>query len=258
MDKLFSDERRALIIKELSENLRASVADLSKKLNVTEATIRSDLKYLENKNLIRRTHGGAIILEDMNELSFSNRRSQYTEEKQKIAVIAMDYIEDHDFLLLDASSTCLELAKLLKNSDFNLTVMTNGLFAAQELVESPSINVILIGGVLRNTNSIEGLMGSSMLDQVFPGKFFFSARALTKNGDLMDFDLYEVELKNLMFQKSTNRYCLLDHSKFDSSSVGRFGTLHETNILLTDKNVPNEFYDKFPNLLVKYPENSKE
>jgi DeoR/GlpR family transcriptional regulator of sugar metabolism len=251
MGKLYTEERRAQIIKELSENLRASVGDLSKKLAVSEATIRSDLKYLESKNLVLRTHGGAIIPED-NDLSFTRRLTQNIVEKRMIAARAMKYMEDRDSILLDASSTCLELARLLRKAEMHLTVMTNGLYAAQELVENPLINVILIGGALRNKNSVEGTMGSSILEQVYPKKFFFSARALTVTGVLMDFDLYEVELKTAMFQKSVKRYCLLDHSKLNSSSVGKIGTLGETNVLITDgKASIDDFANKFQNLSVE-------
>ncbi|EPZ47380.1 DeoR/GlpR family DNA-binding transcription regulator [Alicyclobacillus acidoterrestris] len=249
MKDLYTEERRALILKMVEENSRVSVGELAKHFNVSGATIRSDLRYLEDKNLLQRTRGGAIVSEE-NDLSFANRITQHIQEKQRIAEASLQFVHDHDSILLDASSTCLELAKLIRKSNITLTVITNGIHAAQVLVENPNITTMLIGGVLRNQNNVEGTLGAELLDKVYVKKFFFSARAASPNGDLMDFDLHEVELKKRMFDKSMQRYCLLDSSKLGKYSVGTFGTLSDTHTLITDGDAHTLYSKMFANLRI--------
>ncbi|WAH38853.1 DeoR/GlpR family DNA-binding transcription regulator [Alicyclobacillus dauci] len=240
MGKLYSEDRRGAILELLKQNSRASVSDLAQKLDVSEVTIRTDLRMLEQSKLLHRTHGGAII-SDEESLSFANRLNMHRTEKSRIATAAFEHIKNHDSILLDASSTCLELAKLIRRSDKTVTITTYSLLAAQELVDNPKLNVFLIGGAIRNQNSVEGVLGASLLDSVYPEKYFFSARGITQDGELMDFDLYELELKNLLFTRSKMRYCLVDSSKINRSSVGRFGSLQESDYLFTDNSAPKEF-----------------
>jgi DeoR/GlpR family transcriptional regulator of sugar metabolism len=245
MKKLYTEERRSAILQQIVEDSRASVSQLAEKLNVSEVTIRSDLKELEKQGRIRRTHGGAIVRED-SDLSFTNRLTQRRREKFRIALRATECIREHDSILLDASSTCLELAKEIRKLDRKLTVVTNGLYAAQELTGQSHINVFIIGGMIRNQNTVEGLVGSSILDHIHPTKFFFSARALTPEGNLMDFDLQEVELKRFMFQKAAQRVCILDSSKFGTYSVSEFGNLTQVHTLVTDDAVPTSMRNAYP------------
>jgi DeoR/GlpR family transcriptional regulator of sugar metabolism len=249
MKDLYTEERRALILKFVEENSRVSVGVLAKHFSVSEATIRSDLRYLEDKNLLQRTRGGAIAA-DESDLSFASRITQHIHEKQAIAEASLQYVQEHDSILLDASSTCLEFAKRLRKMDITLTVITNGIYVAQVLVENPKITTMLIGGVLRNQNNVEGTMGVDLLDKVYVKKFFFSARAASPEGALMDFDLHEVELKRQMFDKSMERYCLLDSSKLGKYSVGTFGTLATTHTLITDGDADSLYKRDFPNLRI--------
>ncbi|WP_067933292.1 DeoR/GlpR family DNA-binding transcription regulator [Alicyclobacillus kakegawensis] len=253
MKELYTEERRSLILRALRANSRVSVSELAKHFQVSEATIRSDLRRLEEKNLLLRTRGGAIANED-SDLSFANRATQHIEEKQAIAEKALQFIQNHDSILLDASSTCLELAKLLRKSELVLTVVTNGIYTAQALVDNQNIRTILIGGVLRNQNSLEGTLGAELLDKVYASKFFFSARAASPEGELMDFDLQEVELKRVMFERSEDRFCLLDSSKIGKHSVASFGSLYHTKVLISEADLALQYQESIPTLEVALAE----
>jgi len=249
MKDLYVQERRQLIIKVLEENSRASVGELADRFKVSEATIRTDLRVLEEKKVLQRTRGGAIVSKEM-DLSFSNRSTQHIQEKKVIALEASNYIKAHDSVLMDASSTCVELAKILRKSDEALTVVTSGLHAAQILVENPKINTILIGGLLRNQNNIEGTLGMDVLNRVNAEKFFFSSRAVSPQGELMDFDLQETELKKLMFNKSTQHYCLLDSSKLRKFYVATFGSLKQTDVLICDDEAALAYGSQFKQMQI--------
>src|SRR5699024_9288625 len=145
-------------------------------------TIRSDLNYLDQQGLLIRTHGGATIIKKQNHLSiekdYSFRERKNHEEKKEIAKQAVNYIHDGECIILDASSTCYELAHLLKNTKLRLTILTNGLKTADLLKDNPNVTLILIGGIVKgSSNAIEGLLGTEILNKVHVDCGFFSGHA---------------------------------------------------------------------------------
>lgn len=98
-------------------------------LNVSEATIRKDLPVLEESELLKRVHGGAIssMQSNAHDINFLARAQTQQREKQAIARAALQYIDDHDSVLLDASSTCYQLAQLLNRTTTQVTVVPTGL-----------------------------------------------------------------------------------------------------------------------------------
>ncbi|WP_353626412.1 DeoR/GlpR family DNA-binding transcription regulator [Bacillus sp. JCM 19041] len=138
MKKMFVAERRDSIMEALRESKRITVKELSDRLNVSEATLRVDLTQLEKLGKLERTHGGAILIDDLPvvnevETSFSYRKNQNKEEKTLLAEEASKLLADGDCILLDASSTALELAKILNERSLKLTVVTSGVYTALEL-----------------------------------------------------------------------------------------------------------------------------
>ena len=125
---MFAEERQEQILELLKRNKRVSNTELIKKFGVSGTTIRIDLTELEQKGLLSRTHGGAILKEDpvYGEDSISSRREKNKEAKECIARKAREQIEDGDTILLDSGTTALDLAALL-NELHNLTVITNDL-----------------------------------------------------------------------------------------------------------------------------------
>jgi len=113
--KMFVSERRIKIMKLLNEKRRVTVKELSISIGVSEATLRSDLNKMELDGLLTRTHGGAVLNNySDNETSFSARQKKNNKEKALIAKKAMEFIVEKQCILLDASSSALELARYLK------------------------------------------------------------------------------------------------------------------------------------------------
>ena len=146
------NERQNAILQALKENKSANVADLAKKLYVSEATIRRDLAQMENMGLIERTHGGALLPENSEEISIFFRMEKNAREKEKAATKALPHIPYFKSVFIDSSSTALALAERM---DLNhKTVVTNNLQTAIQLSKKPNINLILLGGnVAYNTIS---------------------------------------------------------------------------------------------------------
>jgi DeoR/GlpR family transcriptional regulator of sugar metabolism len=242
MNKLFATERRQLILEILREKKRVTVKDLAKDVNVSEATLRTDLNILEEEGLLSRTHGGAVLNDNLPpKKSFSEREKKNRDSKVIIAKKAIDFISHKDCILLDASTTSLELARLIRNSNKRITVVTNGISQAVELKENPGINVILIGGMVRTGSmGIEGLLGKSILDNINIDTIFTSASGFTIEDGLTDFNVYEVELKRVMVEKANKVVALIDSSKVGACSIATFAKTEKIDIFICDKELPSE------------------
>lgn len=211
------------------------VNELARDLGVSEATVRNDLKILEEDGLLERTHGGAVLPKPpQNEYTFHVRSTINPDEKNAIGKAALQFIRSGQCIILDGSSTALALAKQLTSFDY-LTVVTNGLLTAQELAQNPRINVIVVGGVLRvGSTSLEGLLGRDLLSQIHADIFFTSAHGFTMENGLMDFNVYEVELKKLFIASVDKVVALLDHTKIGRRSIATFATTDQIHTLITD------------------------
>lgn len=244
--KMFAYERRSKIIEILRDKKRISVKELANDIGVSEATLRTDLSKMEKDGLLARTHGGAVLNEEIeNETSFSVREKKNKQEKIKIAEKAFELIEEKQCILLDASSTALELARFIKHKPIRLTIVTTGLQAALELKDNPDITVIVIGGVVTaKSTSIEGTLGINILDNINIDIMFTSANGFTAEKGLEDFNLYEVELKKEIVKRAAKVIAIVDSSKIEKSSSAVLAKLNQIDKLITDKPVSEDFSKK--------------
>ncbi|WP_058303302.1 DeoR/GlpR family DNA-binding transcription regulator [Gorillibacterium timonense] len=242
---MFADERRTLLIDYLTENQRASVKELSVRLNVSEATLRTDLNLLEEEGLVRRIHGGAVLVEQARpEYAYAERERRHQPEKAAIGRKAAELVQDGQCILVDASTTALELAKHLRKLPYRLTVVTSGIYTALELKENPNMHVILIGGVLRvGSGAVEGTLGEDILNKIKVDCLFTSPAGFQIDGGLMDFNLYEVELKRRMVQASSKVIALMDSSKINVNSIASYADTSRIHTFITDDGAPSDVLD---------------
>ena len=147
---LFAEERKGQILELLRQKSKLLVPELCDYFDVSPATIRNDLRDLENERKLKRTHGGAISLEKTSfELDSRHKEIRNMEQKRQIAACAAKLIEDGDTIILDTGTTTLELAKCLSGKR-DLTIVLNDIEIASLLEESTQANLILIGGTLRH------------------------------------------------------------------------------------------------------------
>ena len=148
-------ERQNDILKLLKEQKKAEVNELASALYVSEATIRRDLTQMQNMGLIERSHGGAILPENAEEISMFFRMERNANEKERAATKAIPYLPYFQSVFLDSSSTVLALAERIELK--HKTVLTNSLHTALQLSKIPNVNLILLGGSVQfNTNSAIG------------------------------------------------------------------------------------------------------
>ncbi|RCW47347.1 MULTISPECIES: DeoR/GlpR family DNA-binding transcription regulator [unclassified Halanaerobium] len=237
---MLSHTRKNKILEILKRHKQISTQELEKQLSVSGATIRNDLTQLEEKGLIKRIHGGAVLPERESKNSFRSfhkRSEKNVEEKKAIGKVAKNYIENGQTIILDASSTVLYLLPYLTQYE-KLTVITNGIYTALELKNEEDFNVILLGGIVRpKSGSVEGLIGSCMLNDISANLMITSAHGFNVKNGLTDFNFYEVELKKKMVEKSDRLIAVLDHTKIGHTSAAQFASSSEIDLLITDSQI---------------------
>jgi DeoR/GlpR family transcriptional regulator of sugar metabolism len=244
---LFPEIRRREILKLVDQTGQISVRELSRQYNVSEVTIRSDLEILAEKQLIERTHGGAMALNRDVALLISHRRSQQVEEKERIGAYCASLVENGDSIFLDISTTALALSYHLKDHQ-NLTVVTNSFTTAQELVEAEGVNVLMPGGNLRKeTLSITGMEGLKWLQGYHFTKGFFGAHGITVEDGLTDVSLYEAEVKKQMVKQCKQVIGIFDATKWGRVGFASFATLNEVDFIVTDTAANAELVDAVRN-----------
>ncbi|MGY3725553.1 transcriptional regulator, DeoR family [Granulicatella balaenopterae] len=237
------------ILDYLVRKKHVSVNELANKFDVSPVTIRSDLKLLAQQNLLIRTHGGASVIEDNwfnEETSYDLRTKEHHLEKKEIALKAFKLIDNNDCILIDASSTCFELAKLIQKSTLNLTVVTNGILTAELLKDNHNITTILIGGIIKGrSNAIESTLGVGLLNNINCNKLFVSAKAFNLEDGLSEFNLYEVELKKIMITHVQKLFALMDVTKLEKQSLLTFANCESIDALVTNESIPKAIKEKY-------------
>jgi DeoR/GlpR family transcriptional regulator of sugar metabolism len=240
---LFPEIRRKEILKLLDKLGQISVKELSRQYDVSEVTIRADLELLAENQLIQRTHGGAMALSRDVALLISFRKSQQVEEKQRIGAYCASLVENGDSIFLDISTTALALSCHLKDHQ-NLTVVTNSLTTAQELVEAAGVNVLVPGGNLRKeTLSITGLEGFKWLQGYHFTKGFYGAHGITVEDGLTDVSLYEAEVKRQMVKQCKQVIGIFDATKWGRVGFASFAALEDIDLIVTDTDANAELVD---------------
>jgi DeoR/GlpR family transcriptional regulator of sugar metabolism len=211
---------------------------LSELLEVSEATIRRDLEWLENEGLVTRTHGGAILnTRELFEPEYRQRALRFPEEKRLIGVAAAAMIEQGDIVFINSGTTTTQVIRHVR-SGAEITVLTNNLSAALEIGE-PGFELILLGGTFQpHSNSVAGSFSISNLSQVYANKIFFGVDGITLKHGFTVPTHAEAEMVRLMLERTYGPITVVaDHSKWGVVSnfeVARFDQVHR---IITDAGI---------------------
>ncbi|MBV9329367.1 MAG: DeoR/GlpR transcriptional regulator [Chloroflexi bacterium] len=236
---LATAERRQRILGLAQARGQVLVTDLSDAFGVSEVTIRGDLTSLARRGLLIRTHGGALLPERAPvELAFATREVSNVELKRRIGLAAADLVLDGQSVVLDASTTALQLAGALRSQAgrHDVTVITNGVQTALALLDAPGISTILTGGQLRATAvSLTGALASDLLGRVHAAVGFFGAIGLTVSHGLTDVNLQEIEMKAAMAAVCERVVALVDHTKLGQVGLATFAPVAMLSLVITDQ-----------------------
>lgn len=225
----------------LRERGEASIAEMATALGVSEMTLRRDLDRLERAGRVRRTHGGAVPAERLGfEFDFVARRQSNQRAKQAIAAEALKLVKPGDRLLLDAGTTALELACLLREMP-SLTVVTPSLAVASELQFADGVQTILLGGVLRRGSpDLTGEITEAVLDMLAVDTAFQGADGIGLDGTLYTADLSVARVDQKIRSRAARTYVLADSSKVGRTALACHGRLQEMAGWITDAGIASE------------------
>lgn len=232
---MYAEERQQVILERARREGRVDVTGLSSEFDVTYETIRRDLTALERHGVLRRVHGGAIPVERLGfEPALNVRDSVLTEEKERIAKAALAELPEEGAILLDAGSTTGRLAEQLP-TDRELTVVTNSLSIALTLTTRTNINLMLLGGRLRNrTQATVDAWALRSLSESFVDVAFMAANGVSAERGLTTPDAAEAEVKRAMIASSRRTLLLADHTKVGNDHFARFAEVGELDTIITD------------------------
>ncbi len=235
---MLAEERKNKIVTIVNKNKFVKVTHLSQVLNTTEATIRRDLDELEKSKRIQRVHGGAVSLRPTNAIFSDTVLSAICiEEKKLIAQKAYNFINHNDSIIFDASTTSLELIKLIaQGSKKNLTIITNSFNALPILSIKKDIQVIHIGGnVDYNMNLSTGPIPETILNNIKADKCFLGANGIDIKYGYSVPTIDDASAKKHMLESSKQNFILADHTKFGETYMHKFADFSGViDCLITD------------------------
>lgn len=212
----------------------ASVAELSRVFGVTASTIRRDLAALTADGRLARTYGGAMPLTTHPESSLRERSAEAFAAKRAIARWAAEQVRAGDTVLLDAGSTVGALARELR-SRAQLTVVTTGLTALQELADADSLTVHCLGGTLRPlSQGFVGPIAEAALERMTFDLAFLGADGVTADGGLCEAEFTQTRLKELMARRAERVYVLAHGAKLERRPFHSWARLDPGWTLVTD------------------------
>ena len=232
---MFEPERLDLILELLRQRQTATVRFLAAHLYASEATVRRDLNELEKRGLVKRVHGGAVLLDGPSrELPLYVREQQNVEAKRIIAAKAAHYLRDGQVIFLDASSTVMFLIKHLEAFKA-LTIITNGQQTAEQL-RMLSHKVYCTGGLmLHNSSAYVGDYAADFVRHFNADVFFFSSRGVTEDGRITDESSEETHVRSVMLAQSRRHIFMCDRSKIGKTYCYNLCHTNQMDVFITDE-----------------------
>ena len=238
---MFSIERQEKILELLKQSRSVTVSKLAKQLYIGEATIRRDLDALEKSGLVKRTYGGAVLVEGLSsEIPLLMRENESRESKLSICRQASELVSDGNIIIMDSSSTTYGMIEFIAPKK-DLTVITNGAKTAVSLAESHN-RVYSTGGELRNSSlSYIGQHAREFISGIHADLLFFSCRGLSDDGYLYDSSPEEAELRQIMIARAKKTVLLCDSTKVGKKSFYRICKISEVSLIISDLPLPREY-----------------
>ena len=234
----YSVQRQQTILRVLHRDGRVDGTDVADELAVTTETIRKDLIRMEKVGLLSRVHGGAVPIGDLSYEPDVTTRTEFADEKRRIAMAALAHLPAAGSVLIDAGSTTVQLAELFPD-DRKLTVFTNALPIAMALMARPHLTVYPIGGRLRRqTVATVGSWTSRLLEEINVDVVFLGTNAISIDRGLTTPDPAEAQIKTLMVKAARRRILLADHSKYGRLSLVKYAELSDIDLFITDTGLP--------------------
>lgn len=220
------------------------VASLAAEFGVSHATIRRDLEALQKQRLVCRTHGGATIHAAFNDLPLSYKTAQDLPEKQRISRRAVEFLDGARVIGTTGGTTVAQFTRLLRERD-GLTVVTNALNVAIDLLGNPQLRVFIAGGEVRGSSqesvghSAETFLSEYNIDVAFLGVDGVDAMVGCTN-----YDPAGARVNAMLFRRARKRIVLADATKIGRVTLAQVCRMPEVDVLITDGRAPEAQLDQ--------------
>jgi DeoR/GlpR family transcriptional regulator of sugar metabolism len=236
-------ERQSRLLDVLSRQGMLDHESLSRELGVSASTVRRDLEQLEQRGLVRRTHGGAVwtgdeVKETARPYAFEQRMQFLVEAKQRIARAARSLIKPGETVLLDGGTTTYYFARELLGTP--LQVVTNSLPIASMFQNDDHIELILTGGVVYPRYGVLlGPVAETMIASIHASTLFLSVAGL-RGDELFNQNMLLVQAERKMMEQCQRVVLLIDGTKFGQQALVKLCGLDEVDVVVTDAPLPDE------------------
>lgn len=231
-------ERHQVIINKIKQEGQVKVLSLCKELKVSSVTVRKDLKFLEEKGLLFRVHGGAALDNPYTiDRPVNEKEKIHLAEKMRIGAAAAKLLQPNDSILIASGTTVQALARNIKPG-MALTVITSALNVALELIHHPEIEVVQLGGLLRkSSSSVTGPYAKNILSDFSCSKLFLGVDGIDLDFGLTTANVMEALLNREMIKVSQKTIVVADSTKFGRRGFGKICDFEAIDEIITDKGV---------------------
>lgn len=241
---MFMEERQKDIVRRINEMGRILVSEIQELYQVSADCARRDLRVLESKGLLQRTHGGAIAVTPKgiypsptyNPIDIKEVQNDYLAVAKK----AVEYIENEDVIYITTSLVGYYMAENLPE-DISMTVLTNSVTIAEVLRTKMNISVILLGGEMSHRGHCHDFYTVQMLKNIRIDKAFLSHTALSLDFGASIHDSAGVEFGKAVMESSSVNIGLYPSKKIGKKSIHSVCQIGDYDLLITDDNVSEDF-----------------
>lgn len=236
-----SKERQKEIVDYVNETNKVFIQELIQKFDKSEQTIRNDLRFLEEQNLLQRIHGGAIKKDQLGENPYRNRISKNKNTKELIGKVASNLIEENDVIFLDSGTSILALVDNFPR-DKRFKIITSALHIADRASSFENVEVHIIGGILNsNLKEIYGPKTISEISNFNANKAFLSISGFDIKKGLTENHILSAEVKKAMLKTAKEIIVLADSSKEGKVNFETVATFEDVDIFITDNGISQIF-----------------
>ena len=247
--KMFREERLQLISERLLAGQAVYVDELARDFEVSPSSIRNDLAELEERGLLKRTHGGAIASARLpgrmvtQKSSFELRKATDQAEKSAIGRAAAAMIKAGDTLMIDGGSTTLHVTRHLAGKS-GLTIITNAVSLLPDLMAMPEARIYVSGGLLDTQfETLVGEMTADAIGRFRTSKAILGIDGISADGGLSVTDPAVAATKRRMMAASNELIIVADHTKLDQVCLVPVAPLTEVDYLVTDSGAPADLVE---------------
>ncbi len=235
---MLAEERRQKLLSLTAERGRARITELAETFGVSEMTIHRDIQFLESQGLVRKMHGGVAHI-GVQETPYRERIVQQHAEKQAIARAALQLIQPRATIYLSPGTTTTELARVLPKE--GLTVVTNSLPIAQELMHTTELEVVLTGGsVRRHAEALVGEAAEASIARMFINVAFIGATGMDPEAGLTVYSESEARVLHQVLRAARKSVIVSDSTKWGKVMGPMVAPLTNIHTIITDAGLPRE------------------